>query len=101
MFIFLLFGRSKTIFSKIGSNCFTEISVCMMIVTCKKWWQAGFLPSFLLKDFHRNLDSMPFPEDREACDLSDLSKVYKFTHEVNPGKHAVLAVCCIGDFCQL
>lgn len=44
---------------------------------------------------------MPFPEDREACDLSDLSKVYKFTHEVNPGKHAVLAVCCIGDFCQL
>lgn len=41
-----------------------------------------------------------FSSKTEVCELSDLSKVYRFTLEFNTGKDAGLAVCCIGDAFQ-
>lgn len=37
----------------------------------------------------------------EVCELSDLTKVYRFTLEFKTGKYSGLTVCCIGDSFQL
>lgn len=74
-FVFPSSGRSKTIFFITGSNCFQR-ELCLYVGCNKK--MVGFLPSFITEDFHRNLDPLAFPEEREMCKLSILSEAYNF-----------------------
>lgn len=68
-------GRSKIILFVDGANCFHR-EFCLYDGCNKK--MMVFLPSFIMEDFHRNLDPLAFPEEREACKLSSLSEAYNF-----------------------
>lgn len=54
-----------------------------------------FLPSFIMEDFHRYVDPLAFPEEREACKLSSLSEAYNFPVSLILDKMFVL--CYIRD----
>lgn len=68
-------GGSKTIFFVARANCFYR-EFCLYDGCNKK--MMVFLPSFIMEDFHRNLDLLAFPEEREACKLSSLSEADNF-----------------------
>lgn len=51
-----------------------------------------FLPSFIMEDFHRYVDPLAFPEEREACKLSSLSEAYNFPVSLILDKMFVLCV---------